>query len=108
MNTHDTIIVTGAAGFIGRNVVAELNRRGYTNLLLVDHLGTDEKWSNLVNLHFENLVSPERFLSMVETDQLPRLRPAFILGLAARRPKRTPTFCSKTTIATPAHCASGA
>lgn len=33
------IIVTGAAGFIGRNLVAGLNQRGYTNLLLVDQLG---------------------------------------------------------------------
>ena len=28
----DLIIVTGGAGFIGRNVVAELNRHGHENL----------------------------------------------------------------------------
>ncbi|MES2221738.1 MAG: NAD-dependent epimerase/dehydratase family protein, partial [Acidobacteriota bacterium] len=28
------IVVTGAAGFIGRNVVAALNARGHDNLLL--------------------------------------------------------------------------
>ena len=44
------IVVTGAAGFIGRNVVAELNHRGHQNLLLVDLLGTTEKWANLVGL----------------------------------------------------------
>jgi len=53
------IIVTGAAGFIGRNVVAELNRRAFTDLLLVDELGTAEKWKNLVGLSFEDMVPPE-------------------------------------------------
>ena len=43
----DRIVVTGAAGFIGRNLVAELNRRGYDHLLLVDNLGTEDKWRNL-------------------------------------------------------------
>ena len=53
------IIVTGAAGFIGRNVVAELNRRGPAELILVDNLGDSEKWRNLVGLNFEDLVTPE-------------------------------------------------
>jgi len=33
----DRLVVTGAAGFIGSNLVAELNRRGYDHLLLVDN-----------------------------------------------------------------------
>ena len=41
----ERVIVTGAAGFIGRNVVAELNRRGPVELILVDDLGTGEKLS---------------------------------------------------------------
>lgn len=53
------LIVTGAAGFIGRNVVAEINRRGSSNIVLVDSLGTDEKWRNLVGLRFEDMVAPE-------------------------------------------------
>jgi ADP-L-glycero-D-manno-heptose 6-epimerase len=62
-----TIVVTGAAGFIGRNAVAELNARGCDDLLLVDSLGTDEKWRNLVGLRFEDIVSPEKFLEMVDS-----------------------------------------
>ena len=53
------IVVTGAAGFIGRNVVAELNRRGPAELILVDDLGDNEKWRNLVGLRFEDIVAPE-------------------------------------------------
>src|SRR5579863_341917 len=49
------IVVTGAAGFIGCNCVAALNARGIDNLLLVDRLGNDEKWRNLIGLRFEDL-----------------------------------------------------
>ena len=54
-------IVTGAAGFIGRNLVAALNARGDTDLLLVDDLGTSEKWKNLVGLQFERLLGIDDF-----------------------------------------------
>ena len=60
MNTF-THIITGAAGFIGRNLVAELNARGETDLLLVDELGTSEKWKNLVGLRYEDIWEPETF-----------------------------------------------
>lgn len=60
------IVVTGAAGFIGRNVVAELNARGEEEILLVDELGKDEKWRNLVGLRYEDILSPEAFLGLIE------------------------------------------
>jgi ADP-L-glycero-D-manno-heptose 6-epimerase len=63
------IIITGAAGFIGRNAVAELNRRGQCNLILVDQLGTDDKWKNLVGLRYADLLQPHQLL-----EQLPSLK----------------------------------
>jgi ADP-L-glycero-D-manno-heptose 6-epimerase len=46
-NTHnETIIVTGAAGFIGSCMVQYLNDNGYTNLILVDDFGIEEKRKN--------------------------------------------------------------
>src|SRR5476651_1903577 len=59
------IIVTGAAGFIGRNVVAELNSRGRMDLLLVDLPGHGDKWKNLRGLKFENIISPDELLELV-------------------------------------------
>ena len=53
-----TIVVTGAAGFIGRNAVAALNQRGVSELLLVDQLGEDDKWKNLRGLVYEDLIQP--------------------------------------------------
>ena len=42
------IIVTGAAGFIGSNIVRGLNRKGMTNILAVDDLTDGDKFVNLV------------------------------------------------------------
>src|SRR5690606_6156138 len=61
------IIVTGAAGFIGRNVLKELNQRGYANILLVDSLGVHEKWKNLLGLRFEDIISPLEFLEVIKS-----------------------------------------
>jgi ADP-L-glycero-D-manno-heptose 6-epimerase len=64
-----TIVVTGAAGFIGRNTVAELNRRGHDDLLLVDTLGNDEKWRNLVGLRYEDLIPPADLLPWLDANR---------------------------------------
>lgn len=76
----DLIVVTGAAGFIGRNVVAELNARGFDHLLLVDTLGRDEKWKNLVGLRYEDLIQPASYLEQVKANGLPKTRAIIHLG----------------------------
>jgi ADP-L-glycero-D-manno-heptose 6-epimerase len=60
------IIVTGAAGFIGRNAVHQLNQRGYRDVILVDTLGSGDKWKNLHGLEFEDLMSPQALLSQLD------------------------------------------
>ncbi len=50
--SRGVILVTGGAGFIGSAIIHELNRRGLSNILVTDFLGTDEKWKNLVPLRF--------------------------------------------------------
>lgn len=61
----ERIIVTGGAGFIGSNLVATLNRRGIENILVVDHLGSSDKWKNLVGLRFDDYLDKQDFLQMV-------------------------------------------
>lgn len=46
------IIVTGAAGFIGSNLVRTLNDLGRTDLILVDHLNPPDKFTNLEGCNF--------------------------------------------------------
>ena len=50
------IIITGATGFIGSNIVADLNERGRTDLLLVDDLGSQNKWKNIAKRRFLDLI----------------------------------------------------
>jgi ADP-L-glycero-D-manno-heptose 6-epimerase len=91
------IIVTGAAGFIGRNTVAELNRRGEQELVLVDELGKNqpgewEKWSNLVGLHYEDLVSPEEFLGLLEDGAFADAQALIHLGACSATTERDADF----------------
>ena len=88
-------VVTGAAGFIGRNTTAELNRRGHTNLLLVDRLGTDERWKNLVGLQYEEILSPEEFLDRIRgvgNAPLPQIDGILHLGACSATTERDADF----------------
>ncbi len=62
------IIVTGGAGFIGSALIAALNKRGIDDILVVDRLGNDQRWKNLVNLRFADYLDKEEFLEMVAED----------------------------------------
>lgn len=61
------IVITGGAGFIGCNLVAALNARGSEDVILVDNLGCGNKWRNLRGLRYEDIVSPEEFLSQLDS-----------------------------------------
>lgn len=64
------IIVTGGAGFIGSAIIAALNKRQITDILVVDQLGSDQKWKNLRNLSFSDYIEKDDFLDMVIDEQL--------------------------------------
>ena len=55
------IIVTGAAGFIGSVVAAELNQKGYNDLILVDDFSKKEKERNYIDLKYKTLVDRNVF-----------------------------------------------
>jgi len=61
----ETVVVTGGAGFIGRNVVAALNARGVDDIIVVDRLDTSEKWRNLIGLRFEDYLDKADFLEQI-------------------------------------------
>lgn len=61
------IVVTGGAGFIGSAIVWKLNELGKENIIIVDELGKDEKWKNLVNLSFDDFINKNEFIDLIET-----------------------------------------
>ena len=59
-------IVTGAAGFIGSEIVKGLNDRGVTNILAVDDLTKGEKIFNLNDCQFADFMDLDDFLDALE------------------------------------------
>jgi len=74
------IIVTGGAGFIGSAIIAALNSRGITDILVVDELGCDQR-QNLTNLSFADYVEKDNFLEMVVENKIaPPIEAVFHMG----------------------------
>lgn len=64
------IVVTGGAGFIGSNLVRGLNRRGYTNILVVDDLTEGDKFRNLVGCEIADYQHKDDFRLRVKQGDL--------------------------------------
>jgi len=65
------IVVTGGAGFIGSAFVAKLNDEGRDDIVVVDELGTSDKWKNLVKRRYADYLDKEAFLSLVTGGRVP-------------------------------------
>ena len=62
MNSQaNTVVVTGAAGFIGSNIIKGLNARGISNIIAVDDLTQGDKFQNLVDLKIADYVDVSVF-----------------------------------------------
>lgn len=59
------IVVTGAAGFIGSNLIKALNEKGYTNILAVDDLKDGTKFTNLVDLNIADYIDKDEFIMQI-------------------------------------------
>jgi ADP-L-glycero-D-manno-heptose 6-epimerase len=66
------IIVTGAAGFIGANLLRALNYRGESDILAVDNLTRSEKFRNLAEFEIADYLDKTEFLERVRRRELPR------------------------------------
>lgn len=63
-------IVTGAAGFIGANLVKALNDRGVADIIAVDNLSKADKFRNLVDCEIADYLDKKDFLGLVEAGAL--------------------------------------
>jgi len=55
-------VVTGAAGFIGSNIVAGLNARGIDNIIAVDNMSKGDKFRNLVDCQIADYMDKHEFI----------------------------------------------
>jgi ADP-L-glycero-D-manno-heptose 6-epimerase len=63
------IVVTGAAGFIGSNVVAKLNNENFNDLVLVDDFSHQDKNRNLENKTYSLKVEREHFFQWLAENE---------------------------------------
>jgi len=63
------LIVTGAAGFIGSNVVKALNERGTTGIVAVDNLTRAEKIVNLADCEIADYLDKQEFIEAIRGDR---------------------------------------
>ncbi|WP_269542290.1 ADP-glyceromanno-heptose 6-epimerase [Cerasicoccus fimbriatus] len=82
------ILVTGGAGFIGSALVWALNERGRDDVLVVDYLGQDEKWKNLVPLKFADYLEADDLLELLEDDYLSEIETVLHLGACSATTER--------------------
>jgi len=65
------IILTGGAGFIGSAFLWRLNEAGIDDICVIDHLGTTDKWKNLVKRRYREYLPKGEFLELIRAGTLP-------------------------------------
>ena len=60
------ILVTGAAGFIGSNLISALAAKGESEIVACDYLGDADKWRNLAKHEIADVVEPNRLFDFLE------------------------------------------
>lgn len=74
------IVVTGAAGFIGSNIVKGLNARGIDNIIAVDDMTEGDKFRNLADLAIEDYIDADEFYGAFQDGAFGKVEAVFHEG----------------------------
>ena len=74
------IVVTGAAGFIGSNIIKGLNARGIDNIIAVDDLTEGDKFRNLADLKIADYLDKDVFYELFAENAFGKVEAVFHEG----------------------------
>lgn len=63
-----SIVITGAAGFIGSNLLSRFNKEGFTDIVLVDDFSNPEKNKNFEGKKFSEKINREIFINWAKNN----------------------------------------
>lgn len=79
MNQDKSILLTGAAGFIGSYLLCFLNKKGYNNIIIADDFSEEDKWFNFDSKQFAAKVEREELFAWLKKND-PKIDFVFHLG----------------------------
>jgi ADP-L-glycero-D-manno-heptose 6-epimerase len=74
------IVVTGAAGFIGSNIIQGLNARGIDDIIAVDDLTQGDKFRNLADLQIAEYIDADDFYELFAEEAFGEVEAVFHEG----------------------------
>ena len=70
INASASIVITGAAGFIGSCMVQYLNEKGYENLILADNFGVEKKRRNWESKKFSTIIERHHLFDWLQQHEV--------------------------------------
>lgn len=88
------VVVTGGAGLIGSALIRQLNLENVDDVVVVDRLGTSEKWRHLVPLRFADYLDAEEFYPTIarDPDAFGTIAAVFHLGACSSTTERDASY----------------
>jgi ADP-L-glycero-D-manno-heptose 6-epimerase len=74
------ILVTGGCGFIGSNIVKQLNNHGFQDIIVVDELTDGRKFTNIVDCEIADYLDKDDLLARIQSGSLPKISCIFHQG----------------------------
>lgn len=86
MEKSKAILLTGAAGFIGSYLLGYLNKKGYSNIIIVDDFSDEDKWFNFDSKKFTAKVEREELFDWLKENDITNdpITIGFVFHLGAR------------------------